>query len=433
MSDEPPRVSAVCISAPASAYLDALRAVAANLVLVSHVLLLYFPNQYHYRGGSAAVVIFFLLSGFLISRSMLDWATRPNPRLPGFLADRVARIMTPFVPVLVLVALLNVFVIESRMGGAGLNTGIASFIGNLLMLHDYPGFQMLERMHADMWWRIRPYNAAEPFWTVAVEFWLYIAVGLFFFCVLLKETVRRSYLWSLTALSVPVLLWNTVAGGGESLTLVWMFGALAAYLIARAQSGGTAVALGTLSLCLVGCGSMALAARSATAGFDPYNLQIALLMALVMFGALVGLNGMDHSPRWLAKPASFFASYSYSLYLTHNTVLVAVAERTQSLPTWGSIVIGVVLAQLIAWLVYLGFERHYRTVARWLRPVFVRVLAPAADVGIRHSTTPTLPAGSLPFRVRTNHQMKTQWCDIGVKLELVNSTHDAGETDIRTS
>ena len=62
-------------------------------------------------------------------------------------------------------------------------------------------------MHVDMWRRIRPYSTAEPFWTVTVECWLYVAVGLFFFCVLLGERIRRSHFWILTALSARVLLW----------------------------------------------------------------------------------------------------------------------------------------------------------------------------------------------------------------------------------
>lgn len=79
----------------ASAYLDALRALGANLVIASHVFALYFGIRDPYGLGNLGVAVFFLLSGFLIMQSMLNWLNRPEPRLPGFLADRVARIMTP--------------------------------------------------------------------------------------------------------------------------------------------------------------------------------------------------------------------------------------------------------------------------------------------------------------------------------------------------
>jgi peptidoglycan/LPS O-acetylase OafA/YrhL len=128
---------------------------------------------------------------------------------------------------------------------------------------------------------------------------------------------------------------------------------------------------------------VALAARTSSAGFDPYNLQIAVLMAIVMFGVLITLNRIDGVPHWIAAPTRLLASYSYSLYLIHNTVLVIVFERTQSLPKPVSIVIGVIVAQLTAWLVYLAFERHYRSVSIWLRPVFLRWLRLSAAAGAR--------------------------------------------------
>lgn len=367
------------LSDAASVYLDAIRAVASNLVVVSHVLLLWFPGQYVYRGGSLAVAVFFLLSGFLITQSMLKSATRPGPRLPGFLADRVARIMTPFVPVLVIVAVLDALAVTGTYGGSGLNTGVAAFIGNLFMLHDYPMFQVLDLAHIDVWWRIRPYQTAEPFWTVAIEFWLYVAVGLFFFCAVLGERIKCRYLVALALASAPVLVWNAAAGWGESLSLVWIVGGLAGLMIFRLQSGTATVNWRRLSLLVMAFGALALAGRAKKDGFDPHSLQIVVLVAIVMFGALLGFDGIARVPAVVGAPVRFAASYSYSLYLIHNTVLTIVFERTQSLPKPVAIVIGVLLAQVAAWLLYMAFERHYRKVAGWLGPVFARHLAPVGE------------------------------------------------------
>jgi peptidoglycan/LPS O-acetylase OafA/YrhL len=75
-----------------------------------------------------------------------------------------------------------------------------------------------------------------------------------------------------------------------------------------------------------------------------------------------------------AALAKFFASYSYSLYLVHNTVLVIVFENTAGLPKALSIGIGVVLAHAAALLIYYSFEKHHRAVGTYLRPIFVRNL-----------------------------------------------------------
>src|SRR5688572_3464282 len=117
----------------ASAYLDALRAAGANLVIASHVLVMYFGIIDRHRFGYLGVAIFFLLSGFLIMQSMLNWLNKPEPRLPGFIADRVARILTPYAPALVLIALVNVALIDANHGQGGANTGVIAFLGNLLM------------------------------------------------------------------------------------------------------------------------------------------------------------------------------------------------------------------------------------------------------------------------------------------------------------
>ncbi len=230
--------SVPALSGAASAYLDALRAIAANLVVVSHIVLIHYNGGIRYGGGSIAVSLFFLLSGFLITQSMLNWQKRPGPRLPGFLADRVARIITPYVPALLLITAANVLFITTKWGAPEINTGVRPFVGNLLMLQDHSAFQFLEMLRFDIPWRIRPYNTAEPFWTVSIELWIYVSVGLFFFCVLCREPVRRRYLWPLVAFSLPVVIWNAAAGGGKSLTLIWLLAAVAGCALARLTSGG---------------------------------------------------------------------------------------------------------------------------------------------------------------------------------------------------
>lgn len=362
------------LSGASSAYLDALRAIAANLVLVSHIVLIHYNGSIRYGGGSLAVSLFFLLSGFLITQSMLNWQKRSGPRLPGFLADRVARIITPYVPALLLITAANVLFITTKWGAPEVNTGVRPFVGNLLMLQDHSAFQFLEMLRFDIPWRIRPYNTAEPFWTVSIELWIYVSVGLFFFCVLCREPVRRRYLWPLVALSLPVVIWNAAAGGGKSLTLIWLLGAVAGCALARLSSNGDR-RTGWMAFWLVTFGAAGLVGRAAKVGFDGYDLQTVALIAIVVFGVLIGLANVRSVPPLLERACRFFASYSYSLYLIHNTVLIVVWEMTRdAAPRWASILSGVLLSHVVAYLLYLAFERHYRHVARWLRPRFERAL-----------------------------------------------------------
>jgi peptidoglycan/LPS O-acetylase OafA/YrhL len=351
-----------------------LRFTAANLVLLSHIFVVYFDNKLSYEGRGVAVIILFVLSGFLITRSLLYRARKPGEHMPAFLADRVARIMTPFVPVLLIIALLNATVIHTSWSLDGLSTGFIALAGNLLLLFDYPIFQLLDLAHIDVWWRIRPYNTAEPFWTVAIEFWIYIAASLLFFCAIRRERIRMGWVVLLAAISVPVVIWNAADGAGKSLSLIWLVGGMAGFLVVYLGVDGPASRSKLLATLIVTCGAAALGARIVKLGFDPYDLQTAFLMTVIFFGVFLRLNQAATAWKIPAALAKFGASYSYSLYLVHNTVLVLVFENTHGWPKAFAIAVGVVLAHLVALLVYHSFEKHHRAVGTYLRPIFARVL-----------------------------------------------------------
>jgi peptidoglycan/LPS O-acetylase OafA/YrhL len=340
--------------------------------MMSHILVVFFDNQLTYQGRGVAVIILFVLSGFLITRSLMYRANKPGPHMAAFLADRVARIMTPLVPVLLIIALLNATVIHTNWSLEGLSTGFVALLGNLLLLFDYPVFQLLDIAHFDVWWRIRPYNTAEPFWTVAIEFWIYIAASLLIFGIVLRERIRLGYFVLLALISIPVVIWNAADGAGKSLSLVWIVGGMAGFLVVHMGADSKAARSKALAACLFLFGSVALAARIVKLGFDPYDLQTAFLMTVMFFGIFLRLNQATAVPRIPARLAQFFASYSYSLYLVHNTVLVIVFENTAGLPKALAIGMGVVLAHAAALLIYHFFEKHHRAVGTYLRPIYSR-------------------------------------------------------------
>lgn len=379
-------------SAAATAFLDILRATAANLVLLSHIFVVFFDNQKTYAGRGVAVIILFVLSGFLITRSMLYRVRKPGAHMPAFLADRTARIMTPLVPVLLAIALLNATVIHTNWSLPGLSTGLVALLGNLFLLLDYPLFRLLEIAHVDVWWRIRPYNTAEPFWTVAIEFWIYIAASLLVFCVIQRERIRPVYVLLLALISVPVVIWNAADGAGKSLSLVWLVGGMAGFLVVYMGTDGAAARSKLLAGLIVLTGVASLGARIARHGFDPYDLQTAFLMIVIFFGVFLRLNQAQTVWKIPGAVAKFGASYSYSLYLVHNTVLVIVFENTQGLPKAVAIAIGVVLAHSVALLVYHLFEKHHRAVGTYLRPIFTRNL-------VRPEAVPKPQPQSIPAAV----------------------------------
>lgn len=368
-------------------YLDLLRAGAANWVVLAHLLAMFQVKWMAYQSGGVAVVVFFLLSGFLISQSIMKRRHLAGPRFPGFLADRVARIMTPYVPALVLVSIADALFLTTHFGGNGLSKGFVAFIGNLFMLEDYPLFQVLEVAGSGFPWRIRPYNSAEPFWTVAIEMWIYVAVGLIFFTVFTREKLRPIAFWLLLGMSLPVLVWNAAAGGGRSLSLTWLVGALAGIAVPGLSKLPDFALRRWFSLFLFVTSLAAVTVHSSKFGFDPYELQTAVLLSLLMFSPFIYLQTLGGAvPAWIRRLGSGLASYSYSLYLIHNTCIALVWSATGGNFSPSVFWTCIAAAHVAGLLLYFGFERHHRQVARWLRPRFEAGLGN----GSRPATTTTL-------------------------------------------
>lgn len=366
----------VVIPAAAQVYLDALRAGAANLVVVAHILLLFFHDTHEFRGGGLAVVVFFLLSGFLVTWSALGKLDSRAFEFPGFMADRMARILTPYLPALFLVMLVNALWIEVRLGSPGVNMGPWAALGNALMVQDHPVFQALEMVRGQVTWRIRPYNTAEPFWTVAIEFWLYVVFGAFFFAFIKKEPVRRWALWALLLPGLPVFLWNLGGGAGKCLSLVWCLGSMGALLSRRVVFLMPAARLRRLGLGLLALATVAIGAKVKKYGFDAHDFQMAALVGVLLYGGLLCCCSARSVPGGLARGIQFLAAYSYSLYLVHNTVLVIFREQLKGLAPWLVIALAVAAAHLLAYGLYLLFERHHKQVARRLQPRLAALFGP---------------------------------------------------------
>ena len=143
---------------------DAIRAAAAILVLIGHALSIYkgwptWPQQ-------LGVVIFFLLSGYLISQTLHSRLRDPASTFTDYAIDRCSRIYSGFLPALLFVAALDYVMISNYSVHPEIlqRFSVGAFFANLFMLQA-PAITL-------------PFASAAPFWTVAIEFWIYIFVGL---------------------------------------------------------------------------------------------------------------------------------------------------------------------------------------------------------------------------------------------------------------
>ena len=360
------------LSIQQSVFLDVLRCFAAQMVLVEHVL-----TSYGFREvfvGSFGVVVFFILSGFLISMSAARDAERNVFTFKGYLIGRFSRIFTLYVPVLFLVLLCDHFV--SVYGGGALEKvdeqrSLINFLGSILMLQQNPISEILSQVLGLGFFEIKPYGSARPIWSVAVEWWIYVFFGGVFFYKT-KEPGGHGLsiiLISLFLFSVVVVLFNTVSGIGHNLTLIWFLG-VGGWLIfskgffIKYFSRRELYAFLVLTIMLFAARMLHMELSPIFNLVVPYDIVLTVIFFLAFLVVLELVDKVRVSPkvRLLSK---YFSNTSYALYLTHFTVLNAF----YSFGLLNNILDGVivfVVCNLVSFLAYFAFDRHYRIVAMYL-------------------------------------------------------------------
>ena len=354
--------------------LDLVRICMAQLIVLGHFIHLSHNTSWLSKVAQPGlrVSVFFMLSGFLIFAT--TWRRRNKAfTFRDYLIERSARLWVCLIPALTFSAIVAYLTIELPSYPALRATGPVQFVGNLLMLEDYPLFQILRRLGFDSEYFIRPYASAEPYWTLPIEYFLYVVFGYVFFYGYLQ---RGRPAWPATLLflaSLGAVMYHGATGWGQCLSLLWLIGALGPWAVPverRLQqrfgySDRTALVLilGWLGLCLTLIGL-----RGLSRGLDFYEFQIATFLAGFLLG-LIWLTGrvqIDVAPRF-SKAARTIAKQTYALYLTHNAVLTFYMAHTglEFSVLEGA---GLLLAcNLVAIPFYWFFDRHHKAVAEWLK------------------------------------------------------------------
>jgi peptidoglycan/LPS O-acetylase OafA/YrhL len=375
------------ISTAQIAYLDFLRGAGAIMVLLGHAAHRFLPETWLANEAVRAlgVYIFFLISGFLIALSVLQKLNSPSYRFTDYFCDRFFRIYAAFVPALIFVAILDAAIVHSAEYEWRRDFNVQTWLGNLLMLQDYPIFQALRRLGVhDQAWMIAPFGSARAFWTISIEWWLYLTFGaIMFFVVRRGSEIGALGLVALLLVAVEPL-YHVVGGHGQCLTLLWAVGAGAALFFHRLPSlrarfprfsearvraiGGTVAAAGLVFM----AARVAANPRLVGAPGAIYELQFGLFLAMLVFGALFFLAGRPHHAG-VAGPTAFLAGYSYSLYLIHSTILEVVwVERPDLVGSHVAFWALILLCNLAAIAFWWAFERHHRQMAKAARAWLAR-------------------------------------------------------------
>lgn len=358
----------------ASVLLDLLRGLAALLVLLSHWRNFLFVDFGQLSAasrrwmalpylltstGHAAVVIFFVLSGYLIGASVFRMFARDAWSWKTYLTHRLVRLWVVLLPGLLLCALwdrvgLHAGLAPALYHGQGTNH-MTPDVGQFLGLRVFLGnFFFLQTILTPV------YGSDGALWSLANELWYYVlfALGM---VALRSHGLLRRVLCGLGLLAVARLVGWEILG----LFPIWLLGALLALL-----------PVPKFSARLRGMASVAYAA--VFFGLSRVHLpglaQDYLLGALT-FGLLWVLLSATQPARrsHFTRLSHLLAGFSYTLYVVHMPFLLLLTAyfagdaRWQATPAHLLQALGILaLTLLYAWVAAWLTEHRTATVRRWV-------------------------------------------------------------------
>lgn len=355
------------MNASISYRLDFLRGIAAQAVLVEHIL-----TTAGVKGvfvGSFGVVVFFVLSGFLIHITTMNAYQKGKFSLLYFFSKRFFRIFTLYVPLVLLCYLIDNVVQDFGLPQPDIviqNSTLQNFIGSFFMLQQNFFSEMGVQILGLESLRLKPYGSARPFWTVAIEWWIYIAYGFLFARYFAAEKLPKPFTpaWVFFSFSLVVVLFNSISGIGHNLSLIWFFGVLLGHFFCKRNfkvlNSDKLICLTMIFLTLLFFSRIIhMRISPMFAAPIPYDM-VNVLIFICFFVCFVYLSKTCVDAGWVSKVSRFIGEISYSLYLVHFTVL-SVLYGLGWFESFGFIVFiaSFCVSNLIAIVLYFSIDRFH--------------------------------------------------------------------------
>ena len=343
-----------------SVTLDLMRAVAAQMVCVGHALFFSFewrPAQLPYM-QNVGVLLFFVLSGFWITSTLIERSKDPAYGFWRFFVDRFARIYSGLGPALVLIVLIDGAMIYLK--GAhdiARYDNWQTLVANLFMLEGYRG--AFDNLQALQW---STFGSAAPLWTLAIEWHIYMFVGALFFMVARPRSIPYLIPVVLVFGQSPIhYLFGALQPDGlvgQGLFALWLGGACV-FLAARTIKVPFPLAV-ILMLISAAC-YVSFTSAHHEYNFRSYAILLIFVVAVVMASQA---NRLITSARLIAA-ITFFAGYSFTLYLVHHTILTAVSLLWPD-SGWAGFICSILLSNILAAGIAMGTEMKHKSLARFL-------------------------------------------------------------------
>jgi len=386
------------LSQQSSVFLNLVRLTAAELVVLGHYITKYQPAAPYddlFRLGStmggAAVLLFFTLSGLLISLSLFSKLDQPNSNygFRSYFIDRFSRIYSGLIPALILSAVIAALIYATNYSYyAELTTmqtapSALTFTMTALMLDRFP-VEFFNSLLSG-WGLTFPLPQITPFgfngilWTLVVDWWIYMFFGWITIGALAFVGKRQKTTLFKIGFFVVALLLSLVLAGlfleYSGLVIAWFLGTLITLALSseklrtKLQKSSIKQMLTLLlPICLVATALAVYTTFAWTSQF--YDPTLGLTLSLCVFLTVLLLNIGSLKPvakllqsKLSQKVVANGAGFSYTLFLTHYPIIIFLNGLDLEVNRFVMLLLIMLLTNIFAYSIALFTEKKHRQLA----------------------------------------------------------------------
>jgi peptidoglycan/LPS O-acetylase OafA/YrhL len=274
--------------------------------------------------GHQAVMVFFVLSGFLIGGAVLTALQRWT--WIRYLVNRLCRLYLVLLPALLLTAVLD-YIAYRQPGGRVLfdlpithfnalplagHDSLAVFVGNALFLQTI---------------LVPTFESNSPLWSLANEFWYYMLFPALMLTVYSPNNMKRRLMGFLMAALILALLPGGIIIG----FLIWLMGVAIHASPALDARRGLRWGLKLVTMSIFFCTLMLLRAQRIPADWS--DIAVGGTFALWLYCLVKIRTSRPAVPPLYEWWARLFSKCSYSLYAVHFPLVLLIRASLQS-PLW---------------------------------------------------------------------------------------------------
>ena len=333
-------------------WLDLIRFISALLVVMVHVRCEFFmtysklnPDSQNYftqafyflnSFGTQAVLIFFILSGFLVGGKNIEKAKHHKFHIKDYIIDRSIRILLPLFGSLILVFIIDLISNEHHSFG--------EFLGNFLGLQG-----------------VIVNDAGGVFWTLAYEIWFYVLIGSIIYLIA-NKTIN---LVSIVLFAISIVIFTHL----KTYLLFFLAFGIIAYYLSKIKINRRLVIVCVILGVVIGLfinfsGKTNVKNRLTFDLVSSETLCILFgILTMILISQIVNIKpkGIFIS---INKYASKLSLFSYSLYITHYQCcrimhIIGVPQSDYvNTTTILYFYVEVLVCIIFAYIFYLLTERH---------------------------------------------------------------------------